>query len=86
MSYVGLNYLSVYLNSYFKIIHMPELDLLLENSSLCTLVHSTIKKVYYLVLLGMFHDKQFSVLFYYESLNIFHHCLESAFRLPVNKY
>ena len=78
--------LSLYLNSYFKIIHMPELDLLLEKSSLCTLASSTIKKVYYLVLLGMFHDKQFSVLFYYESLNIFHHCLKSAFGLPINKY
>ena len=78
--------LSIYLNFYFKIIHLPELDLLLENSSLCTLVSSAIKKVYYLVLLGMFHNKQFSVLFYYESLNIFRHCLENAFGLSINKY
>ena len=77
---------SIYLNFYFKIIHLSELDLLLENSSLCTLVSSAIKKVYYLVLLGMFHDKQFSVLFYYESLNIFRHCLENAFGLSINKY
>ena len=76
--------LSIYFN-YFKVIHIIQLDLLLENSSLCTLVSSVNKKVHYFVWTGIFLGKQLIVLYYPESFKTCQHYLENTFGHEINK-
>lgn len=77
--------LSTYFKSYFKVMHIIQLDMLLENSSLCTSVRRVNKKVHYLVWTGIFLGKQLTVLYYYESFKTCQHYLENTLGHEINK-
>lgn len=77
--------LSIYHNSYFKVIHIIQLDLLLENSSLCILASSANTKAHYLICTEMFLGEQITVPYYYESFNTHQDYLENTSGLEINK-